>query len=324
MAPTGVAAENVGGETIHSSLKITGNIYNLQTLSLYDEHSKNKLKKIKCIIIEEISMVSSQLFTFISKIFCKLHNNLLEFGGIPVLVVGDLAQLPPVKGDPVFYSPVWKSFFPLFLKISRRQQNDNQFYQILQEVRSGNLSKQTILAIKSKVETYQAQNNNLDTTYIVSHRKTSQTINSIISTKLPSFNSDEESFTSISIDFVNNEQWNRSQTEKAFMHHTNYPVELVLSVGTRVMYLNNTQFKHGLYNGSVGIVMKICDQETIEVAFPLATGIKTFAIQKDTAFFTYNGIPAKRIQFPLQNAFALTVHKTQGLTLLHSTLTLDE
>ncbi len=152
----------------------------------------------------------------------------------------------------------------------------------------------------------------------------SQTINSIISTKLPSFNPNEESFTSISIDFVNNEQWNRFQTEKAFMHHTNYPVELVLSIGTRVMYLNNTQFKHGLYNGSIGIVMKIDDQESIEVAFPLTNGIKTFTIQKDTAFFTYNGMPAKRIQFPLQNAFALTVHKTQGLTLPHSTLTLDE
>jgi len=80
MAPTGVAAENVGGETIHSKLKITGNIYNLQTLSLYDEHSKSELKKMEYIIIDEISMVSSQLLTFISKIFCKLHNNLYEFG----------------------------------------------------------------------------------------------------------------------------------------------------------------------------------------------------------------------------------------------------
>src|SRR5436190_23880035 len=53
LAPTGVAAENVGGETIHSRLKITGNTYNLQTLSLYDEHSKNQLKKVECLIIEE-------------------------------------------------------------------------------------------------------------------------------------------------------------------------------------------------------------------------------------------------------------------------------
>ncbi|CAG8507126.1 10025_t:CDS:2 [Rhizophagus irregularis] len=88
-----------------------------------------------------------------------LHNNSLEFGDIPVFViVGNLTQLPPVKGDPVFYSPLWK--------------------------------------------TYQEQNNiTLDTTYIVSHRKIAQTITSIISTKLPSFNLNEESFTSISVDF---------------------------------------------------------------------------------------------------------------------------
>jgi hypothetical protein len=89
---------------------------------------------------------------------------------------------------------------------------------------------------------YQKQNNTiLDTTHIVLHRKMAQTINSIISTKLPSFNSDEESFTSISFDFVNNKHWDRFQSKKAFMHYTNYPVELVLSVSsTRVMFLNNT------------------------------------------------------------------------------------
>ncbi|GBB98754.1 hypothetical protein RclHR1_33040003 [Rhizophagus clarus] len=87
------------------------------------------------------------------------------------------------------------------------------------------------------------------------------------------------------------------------MYYTNYPVELVLSVG---------------------IVIKICNQESVEVAFPLTDGIKTFTIQKDTVFFIFNGMSAKRTQFPLQNAFALTVHKTQSITLPHSTLLLDE
>jgi ATP-dependent exoDNAse (exonuclease V) alpha subunit len=64
MALTGIAAENVGGETIHSKLKITGNIYNLQTLSLYDEHSKSELKKVEYIIIDEISMVFSTSYFY--------------------------------------------------------------------------------------------------------------------------------------------------------------------------------------------------------------------------------------------------------------------
>ena len=77
---------------------------------------------------------------------------------------------------------------------------------MLQKVRIGKLSKKTINLIKKKVKDYQIPEKTLNTTHIVSHRATSQNINSIISISLPSFNPDEESFTSISIDFVNNEQ----------------------------------------------------------------------------------------------------------------------
>ncbi len=187
-------------------------------------------------------MVSSELFTFISKLFQKIHNNSLEFGGIPMLVIEDLAQLPPVKGDLVFNFPLWKSFFPLFFRLSRCQMNDNNFYNMLQEIKAGNITQKTIETIKTKVKNYQPLEDILDTTHIVSHRVISQTINSIISTKLPSFSSNclnEESFTSIANDFVNNEQWTIYQAEKAFIHHTNYPSKLTLAVDARVMYLNN-------------------------------------------------------------------------------------
>lgn len=61
------------------------------------------------------------------------------------------------------------------------------------------------------------------------------------------------------------------------------------------MFPNNTQFKHGLYNGSIGVVMKICNQESVEVVtFPLTHWIKTFAIQKDAVFFMFIDMPAKR------------------------------
>jgi hypothetical protein len=71
-------------------------------------------------------------------------------------------------------------------------------------------------------------------------------------------------------------------------------------------------------------VTKIHNQEHVEVSFPLKDSIKTFSIKKETIYFMLNCMPAKRTQFPLQNAFALTVHKTQGLTLPHITLSLDE
>ncbi len=81
---------------------------------------------------------------------------------------------------------------------------------MLQEIRAGNITQKTIETIKIKVKNYQPLEDILDTIYIVSHQVISQTINSIISIKLSPFNSNclnEESFTSIANDFVNNEQW---------------------------------------------------------------------------------------------------------------------
>ena len=161
---------------------------------------------------------------------------------------------------------------------------------MFQEIRTGNITQKTIETIKTKVKNYQPLEDILNTTHIVSHQVTSQTINSIISTKLPFFSSNglnKESFTSIANDFINNEQWTIYQAEKAFMHHTNYPFKLTLAVGARVMYLNNDQFKHGLYNDSIGVITKIYDSKNVEASFPLKEGIKIFHIKKDTVFLEY-------------------------------------
>ncbi len=87
--------------------------------------------------------------------------------------------------------------------------NDNNFYNMLQEIRTGNITQKTIKTIKTKVKNYQLLEDILDITYIVFYRVTSQTINFIISTKLPFFSSNglnEESFTSIANNFVKNKQ----------------------------------------------------------------------------------------------------------------------
>jgi hypothetical protein len=94
MAPTGVAAQNISGKTIHSTLRLKQTDGHYQTLSLDDESSKIVLSRIKVIIIDEISMVSDELFTFLSNMFGSLYKNHKIFGGIPILVIGDLAQLP--------------------------------------------------------------------------------------------------------------------------------------------------------------------------------------------------------------------------------------
>ena len=88
-------------------------------------------------------MVSAELLDFISNLFANFHSNTLAFGGINVIVVGDLAQLPPITGQPVFRAAVWSLFFPLFLRTPHRQSNDADFYRMLKEIRMGDISVQT-------------------------------------------------------------------------------------------------------------------------------------------------------------------------------------
>jgi len=74
------------------------------------------------------------------------------------------------------------------------------------------------------------------------------------------------------------------------------------------MFLTNKLFNENLCNGSIGVVTKLIDEDNIEVAFPIDTGINQVIVKKITTYFNLNGAQAQRTQFPLQNAFALTVH----------------
>src|SRR5581483_5375274 len=98
-----------------------------------------------------------------------------------------------------------------------------------------------------------------------------------------------------------------------------------LQQGARVMYLKNDLMNQHVCNGIIGVVTNI-DQSSLEVrvAFSVTGGIVDVGIKRETATFTIDGKPASRHQFPLQNAFALTVHKTQGLTLPEVSLNLDQ
>ena len=90
------------------------------------------------------------------------------------------------------------------------------------------------------------------------------------------------------------------------------------------MFLNNKLFEQNICNGTVGVVTKVIDDENVEVAFPTINGTSKVVVVKEISYFEIDGKRASRKQFPLQNAFALTVHKMQGLTLPHITISVDE
>jgi ATP-dependent exoDNAse (exonuclease V) alpha subunit len=241
MAPTGVAAQNINGQTIHSALYIRNTQTYFETLSHYNNQQNEKLSQIKAIIIDEVSMVSSALLSFISLLFAKINKVSVPFGGIPTLLIGDIAQLPPVSGKQIFYAPEWQEFFPLFLTTPHCQQNGS-FFNILEEVRLGKISSETEKLINEKVQSYQ-NNISTNTTHIFGFRHSADTINNLICSHLPIFeNISSGSLISTAIDYVNQIECIPKEYDKQFKHYTNLPSELLIREGARVMFLTNKLF----------------------------------------------------------------------------------
>lgn len=126
------------------------------------------------------------------------------------------------------------------------------------------------------------------------------------------------------IDIVDSLQWNTSFSDQLFKSKTNLPSYVRLQPGARVMYLNNSLIEHGICNGTIGIITDVnLIEESVWVAFSIRGSIIDINIFKQTHYFQLNGSNSHCIQFPLQISFALTVHKTQGLTLPKVSLALD-
>ncbi|CAB4412311.1 unnamed protein product [Rhizophagus irregularis] len=325
LAPTGVAAQNIDGKTIHSELRIVTTQGGFYTRAHTDNELKTRLKKIDTIIIEEVSMVSAELLDFISNVFANLHNNAIAFGGINVIVVGDLAQLPPVSGQQVFRAATWSLFYPLFLRTPQRQNNDNTFYQMLEEIRIDNISTETRNILQQRHSEFlvrSAVEISFNTTHIVGFKENAQFINTMICNTLPV--PPNKFLLSQASDFVNSIPCDRSFCDKMFKPKTNLPSYIRIQPGARVMYLNNSLIEHGICNGTMGVITDVNPSEQIvRVAFSVRGSIIDIDVYKHTHYFEINGSNCHRTQFPLQNCFALTVHKTQGLTLPKATLALD-
>jgi len=229
-------------------------------------------------------------------------------------------QLPPVTGAPIFRSPVWRLFYPLILSTSHRQSNDTGFFSILEELRFGTLSVETIQLLIRKHQEYTAASSTLTTTHICSYRRHADHINDLITSTLP----EAASYENLAVDLIDNEPVSLDTSSRSFKHYTNLPDRLIIAIGARVMFLNNSLFQHGICNGSIGVILAYNDDDSIKVAFPTLNGIHEIDVHKTSVKFDVDGSPAIRHQFPLQNTFALTVHKTQDLTLPAVCLELDE
>jgi hypothetical protein len=162
-APTGKAAHNIGGNTIHSTFAIpVGKGFDFKPLDMQQLDSMRcKFFSLKVIFIDEISMVGKKMFNFINLRLQEIKGSSKPFGGVSVVVFGDLFQLKPVMDSWIFSQPfgsleclganLWADHFSLYeLDEIMRQKEDLSFAQLLNRLREGKMEEQDILVLKSR------------------------------------------------------------------------------------------------------------------------------------------------------------------------------
>ena len=330
VAPTAVAAINAGGTTIHSFFHLpftpylpspTGQSSLISRIKMNKTH-RTVIRELEVLIIDEISMVRADVLDAIDAVLRTIRYRRNEpFGGVQMIFIGDMHQLSPVaktnewsiisdyyQSAYFFHSHVIQKHPPVYIEFDKIfRQSDNQFVKLLNEVRNNSLSAEGISMLNSRYSPNfnpPAEDNYITLT---THNYSADEINSAELNKLKT--SAHEFQASINGDFPENA----------------FPVEelLELKEGAKVMFVkNDTEVPKKFYNGKIGIITSIennlikvkCADNSDEISVsPLTWENIKYSTNPKT-----NTIEEKIIgtfeQIPLRLAWAITIHKSQGLT----------
>jgi ATP-dependent DNA helicase PIF1 len=271
LAPTGIAARNIDGNTIHSGMSIYFERRSYRTgLFNFAEDKLEALRKKSVLIIDEVSMVDGRLLDYISSVFARLKENNRPFGNMHVIVFGDLMQLPPVDGIKVFKAAVWRLFHPLFLEQPRRQ-SDQRFFRVLNKIRFGIVDEEVKEILTERWQQYDPLQSVWNTTYLCSLRKEADAMNHTVLSGMPR----SKAITYNAVDFENGERLEGTEFSRTFKRGTNFPSKVVCNIGAKVMFLTNSMLaEKGISNGSIGVITDILDNNDVEAAFPTRDGIQ--------------------------------------------------
>ena len=320
VAPTGVAALNIGGSTINSAFRIGFDIFP-QIQESNDPRFKKLLKKLELLIIDEISMVRAPMLDAISETL-KLHRNSKEpFGGIHVLACGDLFQLPPVvkenevniideKYESVYFfsADSFKEIdSPKFFELtySFRQSEDEDFYSLLNNIRLGMNLSETIRTINRRCFNPEFEN---ESSLIITTRK---------------YRADQINEEMLSL--IEGPATSARSEELGDLNENDLPAprNLRIKKGAKVMFIKNDSEGRWV-NGTIGIVTNCSDEKGRFLR--VKVGEEIFKVKREEwnkikyVYDEYNDEMEEEIvssfkQFPLKLGWAVTIHKAQGLTL---------
>jgi len=325
VAPTGVAAINANGVTIHSFFQLAPGLMPRNDIKFqFSKHKLNILRSLDLLIIDEISMVRCDLLDAIDEVLRRYQDRSKPFGGVQVLMIGDLQQLAPVATEdewkilkeryqtPYFFSAkVFEqtNFTTIELKKVYRQDNE-KFIHILNNVRDNKIDQETLDTLNSRyIENFHPDDKEGYIT-LTTHNAQAQVINQEHMDKLKT---QPVSF--------------KASTEGEFPE-TSYPTDfdLTLKVGAQVMFCkNDSSSEKRYYNGKIGRVGQIANNKVIVICEDAKGEEDVIEVEPSewtNAKYETNDetgeinevIVGKFVQIPLKTAWAITIHKSQGLT----------
>lgn len=328
-ASTGIAATHIGGMTIHSwsgvGIRNFLSRYDLDHLAT-NEYLVKRLTRAKILIIDEVSMLSPDILSAVDAVCREIRRDTQPFGGLQTILVGDFFQLPPIFKNEIskpqstllktpaarfaYESPVWKksNFLVCYLTEQHRQE-DTEFFSLLSAVRQND---------------FRAEHLNLINERIVKEEK--------VKNKTPKIFSHN-----VDVDAVNEEMLAKIKSEERkfemHSHGSKFLVEVLkkgclspeilkLKIGAEVMFTKNDQ-KSGFVNGTLGVVVGFDEENGLPIVRTRAE--REIVVEAAAWAVEENGrVRAEITQLPLRLAWAITVHKSQGMSLDEAVIDLSD
>jgi hypothetical protein len=346
-APTGLAAFNVGGITIHRLFQLpiehdgkTAEFWNIPAGSI--KVMKTSMRSVKLIIIDEVSMVSSLTLAYIHLRLNELfHDDTHWYGGKNMPFVGDVLQLPPVNGSHVFEQVarktvtlrlgsalavnVWRDCITYDeLTINERQKSDPEFSRVLNNIRCGFMDEEIQSILEKRVidcsvddKFDQLAKEGQSPVCLFPTRKACIEFNTLMLKKL-SVQIHELRCIDEVYETSSKKKWSDKfddELKKLTDSNQSAGLESVLTVavGARVMLRRNIDTKAGLVNGALGTVVSITDSHVCVDFDHISEPYKVERVR--SKFIWLKNFSIIRKQYPLILAFAITIHKCQGLSL---------